>query len=167
MRAANRSYVGRGWKSRKKPTIGLLYTGPEEATKALSDAFNYWTQRLNDSSFNLSIAIVGGNWAAFGGVANKVLSNPWAKASLLLVVAGLAIGLLGAKIMGDRNGKRVDYAEGDYARWREEYKMSIDETDSQWPYTHEIDKLGRQLRWVRAWFPIGAGILFIVGLILA
>ena len=58
------------------------------------DTYIDWTRKLSESSFQLSLAIIGANWAAFGTV-DKILSNVWAKFSLIVVIADLAINLIG------------------------------------------------------------------------
>jgi len=125
--------------------------------------FLYWTGKLTDSSFQLSLALIGANWAAFGGSVNKIVGNPWAKSSLGLVVGGLALSLAGAKWMSELHGSRIDYADADPARWASDCAAAARRKDA-WPYTQGIERLGRFLREAKFWIPLIAGTLFLVAL---
>lgn len=50
------------------------YANSEEALKDVQDTYIDWTRKLSETSFQLSLAIIGANWAAFGTV-DKILSN--------------------------------------------------------------------------------------------
>jgi hypothetical protein len=130
--------------------------------KAVREDFLYWTGRLTDSSFQLSLAIIGANWAVFGSV-EKILSNVYAKRSLGVVIASLALNLIGAKWMGDMHRRRIDYASKDRDRWERECSAALGRVDP-WPFTKGIDRLGRFLRWTKTWLPLLAGALFLVAL---
>jgi hypothetical protein len=67
-----------------------LYTSSADGLKAIREDYLYWTGKLTDSSFQLSLGIVAANWAAFGSV-QKILSNIWAKTSLGIVIVTLGV----------------------------------------------------------------------------
>ncbi len=147
--------------SKVEPETGL-YSSPGEAEKSLRDDYQAWTTRLTDSSFQLTLGLIGANWAAFGSV-KAILNNPWAKSSLGLVIISLGLGLLGTKWMSELLRRRIDYADADSKRWQREWDATTSLVDP-WPYTEGIDLLGRWLRELKAWLPIAAGALFLLGL---
>lgn len=144
------------------PWGNSLYATSGEALKAVKDDYHYWTEKLTESSFQLSLAVIAANWAVFSKV-EKILSNVWAKSSLLLVLLCLAVNLLGAKRMGELHRKRVEYAESDSGRWGKEFSDTADKRDP-WPFTNEIENLGRWMRELKAWLPIAAGLAFLIAL---
>ena len=139
-----------------------LYANPGEAQRAVKEGFEYWTGKLTDGSFQLSLALIGANWAAFGSV-QKILSNLWAKSSLGFVILSLAISLAGAKLMGELHRRRIKYAAQDPDRWVRECAAAFGQ-DSPWPFTRGIEMLARWLRELKTWLPLLAGALFLKGL---
>jgi len=142
-----------------------LAASAKEGTASVKDDYLYWTGKLTDSSFQLSLGLIGANWAAFGSV-QKILSNPWAKSSLALVVASLGLSLAGAKWMSELHRRQVNYADEDPDRWLRECKAAQSRNDP-WPYTAQIEDLGRWLREAKLWIPIIAGVLFLIALFTA
>jgi len=63
-RIAARSTKGKGTRARQ----ARLYASASDGLKQVRDDFLYWTGRLTDSSFQLSFALIAGNWAAFGSL---------------------------------------------------------------------------------------------------
>ena len=141
---------------------GPLYANPRDALKAVRDDYLYWTAKLTDSSFSLSAAVIGANWAIFGAV-DRILKNSWSKWSVIVVIVGLVISLLAAKEMGELHRKRIEYAEEDPDRWKKEFQATLGRKDP-WPFSDWIEKLGRLLRVCRTWIPILGGILFLIAL---
>ena len=142
---------------------GVLYGTAESALKAVQDDYIYWTARLTDSSFQLSLALVGANWAVHGTV-RAVLGSFWSKISILLVVIGLLVTLVGAKLMGEMHRRRVDYAEANPERWKAEFLQSSVGVNP-WPFTREILDLGLFLRHAKLWLPIASGAAFVLALV--
>jgi hypothetical protein len=140
-----------------------LYKNAWDAENSIKEDYQAWTGKLTDSSFQLSLGLIGANWAAFGGSVKTILSNSWAKSSLGLVIVSLALGLLGTKWMSESLRRRIDYADEDCTRWEKEWEASVGGV-SPWPYSQGIDRLGRWLREAKAWLPIVAGALFLIGL---
>lgn len=132
------------------------------ALKDVEESYIDWTKRLSETSFQLSLAIIGANWAAFGTV-DKIMNNVWAKLSLIVVIVHLAINLIGTKWIGETLGQRLDYARADPQRWRKEYGESVE----PWPFTAKSEKPARLLRELRMWFPLIAGALFLVALLIS
>lgn len=143
--------------------IPVTYTTPAVALGAVREEFLHWSEKLTDTSFQLSVALIAANWAVFGSVA-RVLENSWAKASLFLVVLSLGISLGGAKWMSEMLRHRYEYAEGDPIRWKQEHEASAG-VRVAWPFTDNIELLGRVLRECKTWLPIVSGVLFLLGLI--
>jgi hypothetical protein len=148
-----------------EPRRAALYASSAEGLGAVRDDFLYWTGKLTDSSFEFSLALIGANWAAFGSV-QKLLTNGWARASLALVIASLALSLVGARLMGELHRHRVAYAGADPDRWERECAAALGRTDP-WPFTKGIERLGQCLREVKTWLPLVAGALFLLGLFTA
>ena len=142
-----------------------LYSSASDGLRQVQQDFLYWTGRLTDSGFQLSLALIAGNWAAFGSL-QKILNNSWAKWSLALVIATLALSLLGAYIMGHLHQRQIEYAAEDPARWEEDCKRSFGKVDP-WPYTDGIETLGRWTREVKTWLPLVSGVCFLVALFTA
>jgi hypothetical protein len=142
--------------------IPVTYSTPAVALEAVREDFLHWSEKLTDTSFQLSVALIAANWSVFGSLA-RVLENSWAKASLSLVVLGLGISLGGAKWMSEMLRHRYEYAEGDPVRWKREHAASAGRRVS-WPFTDDIEFLGRFLRESKTWLPIGGGVLFLIGL---
>jgi hypothetical protein len=142
-----------------------LYVDSSEGLKAVKEDFLYWTGRLTDSSFQLSLALIAANWAVFGSVA-KILNNVWAKSSLGLVIISLAFNLVGAKWMADLHRRRINYAAEDPERWERDCSAAFGRLDP-WPFTKGIDRLGGCLRAIKTWLPLLAGVLFLVALVTA
>ena len=154
-----------GWrqKPRTKPS-GLLYAAPEDALKAVQSDFHYWTQKLTEYSFSLSVALIGANWAVFGGAVNKGITSFWSKLSLSSVILSLALVLLGAFILGAWHGKIVDYAEENPDRWAEEYVDTLADRKNPWPYTKTMNIVMQALQIARTVLPVLGGIFFFIGL---
>lgn len=142
---------------------GPLYANPQEALKAVRDDFHYWSAKLTDSSFTLSAAVIGANWAVFNSV-DKILGNPWAKWSVAVVIFSLGINLLGVKVMSERLRAQMEHAEEDPKRWSDEFFETLGKNDP-WPYTVDVIQLSRVLRECRTWFPVLGGLLFLTALI--
>lgn len=145
------------------PRSGALYSNSGEGLKAVREDYHYWTGKLTESSFQLSLAVIAANWAVFGSV-QRILDSCWAKSSLFLVIVNLAFSLLGAKWMGELHRERVDYAAEDLKRWEQECAAALGRRDP-WPFTKKIERLGRILREVRTWLPLVAGAAFLVALL--
>jgi hypothetical protein len=88
--------------------------------KSIRDDFSYWTGKVTETSFALSLAVIGANWAVFGSV-NKLLNNICAELSIAVVILSLGISLLGYWYLGGKLRERIAYAEQDAARWRGEF----------------------------------------------
>lgn len=145
------------------PQDSGLYANPREALKAVKDDYHYWTGKLTESSFQLSLGVIAANWAVFSSV-KGVLGNFWAKISLSLVLLCLAINLLTAKYMGELHRKRVEYAESSLDRWRKEFSETLGGQGVPWPFTEKIENLGWLTRELKAWLPILAGLFFLIAL---
>jgi hypothetical protein len=145
------------------PHITALYKDADEGLKAVREDYLYWTAKLTDSSFQLSLALIAANWAVFGTV-QKILNDAYAKWSLALVIISLALSLFGAKCMGELHLHRINYATGNPGRWESEFSAALGRKDP-WPFTKGIEILGRGLREARTWFTLVAGALFLVALL--
>jgi hypothetical protein len=144
-------------------TTGALYESPGEALKAVREDYLYWTEKLTDTSLQLSYAVIAANWAVFGSV-DKLLSNFWSKLSIGLVVCALLLSVFSAKWMGELHRSQVDHAESDLARWDAEFNANAGKRVA-WPFTNSIERLGRVTREMKAWLPLLSGVAFLIALL--
>jgi hypothetical protein len=144
-------------------TTQSLYATPSAALKEVRKDYLYWTGKLTETSLQLSYAILAANWAVFGSV-DGILKSRWAEGSVTLVVIGLAVSVVGAKRMGELHGKRIDYAETNPPRWDIEFNETAGKRDP-WPFTRQIESLGKRMREAKTWLPVAAGIAFFIGLL--
>lgn len=143
--------------------VGLLYESSSAALEAVNESYLYWTGNLTDTSFQLSIALLAANWAIFGSV-NGMFGNQWSVVSVALVILGLALGVIGAKIIGEAARERIEYAESNAQRWNAEFNENLS-SKGPWPFTTKIEISARALREVKLWFPLAAGISLLIGLV--
>ena len=139
-----------------------LYKDPQDAVKTLQEGYLYWTGRLTESSFALSLAVIGANWAVFGSV-DRVLSNPWSEVSIAVVIVSLVINLFGNWKLGGMLRKRIEYAERDPVRWQKEFNEAAGKI-TPWPSTTTIDRCASALRFMRTFLPAIGGACFIIAL---
>lgn len=150
----------------KAPTRATaIYASSGDGLKAVRDDFHYWTAKLTDSSFELSLALIAANWAAFGSI-QQIRINAWARWSLALIIASLLLSVLGAKWMSELHSRRVRYASADPARWDKDCAAALGTVDP-WPFTRGIERLGRVLRECKTWLPVIAGAMLLVALLSA
>jgi hypothetical protein len=144
-------------------TSSSLYEDPGTALKDLVESYHYWGEKLTDSSFALSLAVIGANWAAFGSI-DQIRGNIWSELSIASILLSLAINLIGMKWLAEAHRKQIEYAEQDAARWKTEFD-DAENKSCPWPSTAKIDTLAQRLRRCRTYFPLIGGALFIVALI--
>lgn len=142
-----------------------LYASAGDALRAVRDDFHYWTSRVTDSSLQLALAVVAANWALFNSAA-ELRTNLWAQLSLAVVVAGVAIGLVGAKYLGDLHSRQIAHAGADPEQWKREALEAL-RHGGPWPYTEQIVRVGWVLREIRTWSPLLAFAFFLGALFTA
>jgi hypothetical protein len=139
-----------------------FYKTPGEALVAVQEGFNYWSGKLTDSSYSLSIAVIGANWAVFGSV-DKILHNHWAQWSLAVVILGLGVNLVGMKLLSDAHRKRMDWGEQHRSEWIKDFNDTKGDR-KEWPFTKGILRWARFFRECRTWLPLIGGMCFLVAL---
>jgi len=139
-----------------------LYNTPQAALQSILEGYSYWTGKLTESSFALSLAVIGANWTAFGSV-DKVLNNIWAEVSIAAVILSLAISLIGHWYLGGQLRKRIAYAEQDAARWEKEFNDNAGKS-TPWPSTQMIDDWAKVLRFAKMFLPVLGGACFLIAL---
>jgi len=140
------------------------YHDARDALLSLGADYNYWSQRLTDSSWQMCLVVVAGNWAYYGSI-EAVMSSWWALASLALIFISLAAALLFSFIMSEVHRKAFYHAEGDWAAWQrrfEDYQNAV-ETRDPFPATKVIDQLGLFTRIAKTFLPLAAGAILVVG----
>jgi len=139
-----------------------LYAEPKDALAAVRNDYHYWTGKLTEASFHLSLSIIAANWAVFGNK-DSVPKSSWSRVSIAAALISLGVSLIAAKKMGEMLGQRIEYAEADTERWRAEFEATSN-TEDPWPYTKPINCYARFFRECKIWLPLGAGILFLLAL---
>jgi hypothetical protein len=139
-----------------------LYENPAAALKAVHERYYYWSSKLTDSSYTLSLAVIGANWAVFGSVDN-VLHNLMSQLSLTMVIAALGINLFGIKQLSEAHDEQVGYGETHRVDWSKKFYDTMAK-DDPWPYTQKIVRLAKFLRWCRTWLPLVGGLFFLLAL---
>jgi len=137
-----------------------LYESPRDALKSIRDDFSYWTGKVTETSFALSLAVIGANWAVFGSV-DKLLNNIWAELSIATIILSLGVSLIGYWYLGGQLWARIAYAEQDAARWRDEFTRNVGKA-TPWPSTKWIDRLAARFRFLRTFLPVVGGALFLL-----
>lgn len=141
------------------------FSNPGEATKEIYTGFNDWSGTLASNSRQVAYALIAANWAVYGN-ADDILENTWARVSIAVVVVFLGINLICTGWMTRLYKLQCKYSDEDKLRWAQEYKVA-EPGPSPWPYTNRIHALGGFMRILNIWAPVGAGVVFILGLILA
>jgi hypothetical protein len=141
---------------------GNLYKDPMGALKAVRDDYQYWTGKLTETSFQLSLAVIAANWAVFAKT-ETILQNWWALLSIGAVLITLGLNLLGARILGGLLRGRIRYAEKNAIRWDREFNES-NSGANHFPYTKSIDNIAVVLRELKAWLPLLGGLSFLIAL---
>ena len=145
-----------------QPAVGL-YSSPQDAVKSLKDDYFYWTGKVTESSFALSLAVIGANWAVFGSV-DKLLNNLWAELSVAAVILTLVISLLGNAWLGRLLRQRIAYAERNPKRWQAEFDKNAGKS-IPWPSTLDIDNWAGRFRFAKIWLPAIGGAFFLMALV--
>jgi hypothetical protein len=146
-----------------KVADGGLYQSATEALKSVCGSFDYWTERLTETSLQMAYAVMAGNWLIFGSV-NGILSSAWSKLSLLMVLLALATNVVGAWLLSHLLQKQIIYAECNREKWQDEFMRATGQHDP-WPFTMWIEKIGQRMREIKAFFTLVSGMLLICGAI--
>lgn len=142
-----------------------LYGDAGAALRKICESFEYWTEKITESSFAATFAVIGANWAVFGSF-RGIRANACSIWSVAVVLLGLALNLLGQWLLGEMLRRRVSYAEEDSVRWRKEYEAAKGSATA-WPSTPAIDNLAWGLRIIKTFLPLVGGALFISALFAA
>jgi hypothetical protein len=137
-----------------------LYESASAALKSIAKDYSYWTGKLTESSFALSLGIIGANWAVFGSF-DKVRHNRWAERSLAAVLLTLVISLIGHWCLGEALRRRIAYAEKDLARWEGEFNENTGKS-TPWPSTKTIDDWAWIFRLAKVLLPLLGGVCFVI-----
>lgn len=111
----------------------------------------------------MSIALIAANWAVFGTL-DRILDNLWSKGSIFLLVLNLVLNWVGAKLMSQKLCSQWEKAERSPEEWSRAWEEA-ERNHSPWPFTSDIQALGRRLRACKLWLPLLAGLCFIVALL--
>jgi hypothetical protein len=145
----------------KTHAVGGFFKDAKDAERALREKYDAWSGKLADLSFQLSIGVIGANWAVCGQK-SELIKNRWAVASIAVVVLGILVSVVSTWTVAEMLLRRIRYAQDDPDRWsmeREKFRK-----DEHWPFTPAIDAIGSVLRVCRAAAPVIGGILFFVAI---
>ena len=149
--------------SQSDPTVkSRRFSNAGDAAAELITGFNDWSANISLYGMHMAYAVIAANWAVYGN-AQTILSNPWAKYSVAIVILFLGLNLFCTWLMTNSYAERCDYADDDKNRWANEFKNE-DAKSSAWPYSKYIENLGDFIRFIKVWVPIVGGIVFILGL---
>ena len=140
------------------------YQSSAEGYKKVTDAYEYWTGKLTDTSMQLSYGVIAANWTVFGS-ANQVLHNRYSKWSLALVLFSLGVNLFGSWLLGELNHARAVGAEKRSSEWNVEWERYKNQTNPLWPFTRSIKAIALIMRQIKVWFPLIGGGLFLIALL--
>ncbi|MGH9353516.1 MAG: hypothetical protein ACRD2G_15375 [Terriglobia bacterium] len=142
------------------------YRTAAEALSTLGRDYNYWSQKLTDSSWQMCLAVIAGNWAYYGSVA-AVMESAWALASLAVIFISLAVALLFSFIMSEIHRSAFYVAESDWSAWEQRfdhYRNAVKSRDP-FPATRTIDRIGIFTRVIKTFLPLIAGLILVIGAI--
>ncbi|GAB6194926.1 hypothetical protein [Lysobacter xanthus] len=139
------------------------YGSGRDALIAVEEGYNYWSGRLTESSFHLSVAVIAANWACFEN-AQGIRQNSWAVFSIALVFLSLFISLVGAKRMSEAHFERYIECENDPSRWDAEHTQ-FSNARHPWPFTVEIELTGWFLRVAKTWLPVASAVALLVAVL--
>ncbi len=129
-----------------------------EGTTELLEGFNHWTGLLETRSVQLAYGLIAANWVIHEN--HGILNSDWAIVSVALAVSFLVVQLVLTQEMSKQYAERIEYARDQKVAWEQEFQGR---GTSEWPYTPEIEKLGKTIRKLRVWLPLLAGLAFVFG----
>lgn len=140
------------------------YTGAGDGLKILAGDFNYWSQRLSDSSTQMSLAVIAGNWACYGS-AQAVMRSGCALLSIGIIFSSLALTLFTSCWLSELHRRAYYQAENDWAAWESRFKKYRrgEIKNDPWPTTELIDCVTRVARYAKTALPLVAGAILVVG----
>ena len=142
----------------------VRFANAGEATKELVEAFNAWSSILTKRSIEVAFAVIAANWAVYGGT-REIITNLWARWSVVVALLFLGYNLVATWLMARRHWDRIELAESDHDSWKEACEQTAG-TNDPWPYTKKIESLGHTMRSVKAFAPVVGAALFLLSLFL-
>lgn len=136
------------------------YKSANEGLTEVRQEYLYWTGKLTEQSWQLSIALIGANWVVLGS-SQRVFDSCWSQLSIFCAVLNLGIGLVVAWHMGDLHRVRFEYGEKNAVEWERLFREYTVEPSS-WPFTEKINSWGKWSRGTRTWLPIAGGVLLVI-----
>lgn len=141
-----------------------VYESPKDGLLSIGHDYYYWSTRLTDSSWQMCLAVVAGNWAAYGSLSG-VMQSFFAIWSLGLIFFSLAFALAASLAMSEMH-RRLHYsAEADWDAWTAKHAAYTAGTNPHdpWPSTRPIEVFGVVARILKTTVPLISGAVLIVG----
>ena len=142
----------------------LPFESAREGSVQLRKDFVDWNRMLANRSLELSFGILAANWAVHSSSTDSILQNQAAKWSVVVVCLFLGFNLILTRLMTGLYAAQYRRSQANPDEWQREFDASRTKKATRWPYSTEIEHLGSVIRELRAWVPIGAGLLFFVSL---
>lgn len=142
-------------------TQSRAYESPAAGLQALQSDYKYWTGRITDLSFQSCLGLIAANWALHSDH-GALMANKFAVASVLLALLALLASLVGSFLIARATYEEFYFGTENPEEWRSRWEAA-ERIPSEWPYTHKITSLGRNLTLVKVWTPVASGVLFVLG----
>jgi len=152
-------------KSKEPASLELAKSGVHEtsrkALERVGSEFDHWSGKLTETSLQMCYALIGANWVVFGSVGG-ILNSGWAKLSLLMVMLTLSSNLIGSWWASEAHRKQFEYAEENPTRWESEFEEAKGKRTA-WPFSDNMESVGRGMRRIKVSFPLIGGLLLVIG----
>ncbi len=142
----------------------VRFANAGEASKELVEAYNAWSSNLTKHSIEVAFAVIAANWAVYGGT-REIITNLWARWSVVVALLFLGYNLVATRLMAQRHWDQIELAESDHEAWKKACEKTAS-TNDPWPYTKKIESLGHTMRAVKAFAPVVGAALFLLSLFL-
>ncbi len=142
----------------------VRFANAGEATKELVEAYTACSSALTKHSIEVAFAVIAANWAVYGGT-REIITNLWARWSVVIALLFLGYNLVATRLMAQRNWDQIELAESDHEAWEKGFEQTAG-TNDPWPYTKKIESLGHTMRAVKAFAPVVGAALFLLSLFL-
>lgn len=139
----------------------LVYATPADGMRKLADCYDYWTEKVGNLSFQISIALIGANWAVFS---NNVSDNILSIISIFLALGVLVASMVYAGKLANLHHQAFYSAQRDRRKWKDAWERS-ESFDSQWPFNETIVQAGRTFQNLRIWLSISSGISLVAAVL--
>ena len=144
------------------PAAVRIYQSAADGQRVLQSRYEYWTAKINDHSFNVSVSLIAANGAVYSP---RVSTSVSATSSIALARLTLLLSLGGALRMSLRHYSACYGSVNEQGEWARRWKDAETNKASPWPFTHDIISLGVCMAWSKVVMPCASTIFFLIGAI--